>query len=101
RPAYPTRRAADLTLVAEAVLALQTAYRRVSLEERNAATAAEQLRLARQRYRLGAGDFLELSRAEADHARANRDHLAAVYAFHEALVALEAAVGKPLRRSSQ
>lgn len=98
------RRAAELerrTLVAEAVLALQTAYKRVSLEERNAAAAVEQLRLARQRYRLGAGDFLELSRAEADHARANRDHLAAVYAFHEALVALEAAVGKPLRRSSQ
>lgn len=85
------------TMVAEAVLTLQTAYRRVSLEERNAAAAAEQLRLARQRYRLGAGDFLELSRAEADHARANRDHLAAVYGFHESLVALEAAVGRPLR----
>jgi len=97
-------RAAELerrTMVAEALLTLETAYRRVSLEERNASAAAEQLRLARQRYRLGAGDFLELSRAEADNARANRDHLAAVYSFHEALVALEAAVGRPLRGPSR
>ncbi|HEX7117746.1 MAG TPA: TolC family protein [Longimicrobiales bacterium] len=94
------RRAEELarrTLVAEALLTLETAYRRVTLEERNAAAAAEQLRLARRRYRLGAGDFIELSQAEADHALASRDHLDAVYTFHESLVALEAAVGRPLR----
>ncbi|HEX6938130.1 MAG TPA: TolC family protein [Longimicrobiales bacterium] len=94
------RRAEELarrTTVAQALLALETAYRRAMLEERNAAAAAEQLRLARQRYRLGAGSFVELSQAEAAHARASRDHLAAVYTFHESFVALEAAVGRPLR----
>lgn len=85
------------TAVAEAQLALETAYRRVQLEERNAAAAEEQLRLARQRYRLGAGSFLELTQAEADKALADRDHLAAVYAFHESLTALESAVGRRLR----
>ena len=83
--------------MAEAQLALETAYRRVQLEERNAAAAEEQLRLARQRYRLGAGSFLELTQAEADKALADRDHLAAVYAFHESLTALESAVGRRLR----
>lgn len=94
------RRAEELARrrsVAEAVLTLETAYRRTVLEERNAAAAAEQLRLARQRYRLGAGTFLELSQAEATKASADRDRLGAIYAFQEALVALEAAVGRRLR----
>lgn len=94
------RRAEELArraAVAEALLALETAFRRVTLEERNAAIAGDRLRMARQRYRLGAGDFIELSQAEADKARADRDHLAAVYTFHESFVALEAAVGRPLR----
>ncbi len=97
------RRAGELvrrTAVSETLLALETAFRRASLEERNAATADERLRLARQRYRLGAGDFLELSQAEADKARADRDHLAAVYTFHESLVALESATGRPLREEA-
>ena len=97
------RRAEELarrTLVSEALLSLETAYRRVQLEERNAAAADEQLRLARRRYRLGAGDFIELTQAEADKALADRDHLAAVYGFHEALATLEAAVGRRLRQRS-
>jgi len=69
----------------------------VRLEERNRALAAEQLRLAQERYRVGAASFLELSDAETIRARADRAHLAAVYAFHEALAALEAAVGRRLR----
>jgi outer membrane protein len=83
--------------VATAYLALQTAYRAVAIEERNAAAAAENLDLATERYRLGAGSILELTQAQATKARADQAHLTALYSFHENLAALEAAVGRPLR----
>lgn len=76
---------------------LLTAYRAAGLEERNAAAAAEQLRLATERYRLNAGSIIELNQAQSDRALADQSRLAAVYAFHDALAALEAAVGRPLR----
>jgi outer membrane protein len=85
------------TTVATSYLALQTAWRTVGIEERNVAAAAEQLELARERYRLGAGSILELSQAQATKARADQGHLVAVYSFHENLAALEAAVGRQLR----
>jgi outer membrane protein len=83
--------------VATAFVALQTAYRSVAIEERNAAAAAEYLELARERYRLGAGSILELAQAQATKARADQAHLTSLYSFHENLAALEAAVGQPLR----
>ena len=61
------------------------------------AASAEQLELQQERYRLGAGSILELTQAQAGKARADQAHLAAVYAFHENLVALENAVGRSLR----
>jgi outer membrane protein TolC len=110
------RRAEELarsTEVATALLTLKTAYRTVQIEERNAAAAAEQLEIARERYRLGAGcgaaalgtgqptglctTFLELTRAQETKVRADQAHLAATYTFHITLATLEAAVGRPLR----
>lgn len=94
------RRAEELARRAEVTAsynALMTAYRTVSLEERNAATAAEQLRLARERYRLGAGSIVELAQAQEQAERADQAHLDALYSFHENLAALEAAVGRQLR----
>jgi outer membrane protein len=85
------------TDVATSYLALQTAYRAVSIEERNVVAAAEQLELARERYRLGAGSILELTQAQATRARADQAHLVALYSFHENLAELEAAVGRRLR----
>jgi outer membrane protein len=76
--------------------ALRAAYRAVRLEERNRELADEQLHLARERYRLGASSFIELMEAETLKARADRSHLLGVYAFQEALTALEAAVGHDL-----
>ena len=74
-----------------------TARQRIELEERNGALADDQLRLARERYRLGAGTFLELREAETVKARADRAHLSSLYQFHVSLAALEATVGQPLR----
>jgi outer membrane protein len=83
--------------VTTAFLAVDAAHRTVALEERNAATAAEQLELAQERYRLGLGSILELSQAQEGAARADQALLAARYAFFDNLAALESAVGGPLR----
>lgn len=87
--------------VATAYANLTTARRSVELEARNQELATEQLELARERYRVGVGTFLELQDAETTKARADRANLAAVYNFHEALAALEAAVGRTLRQVSE
>lgn len=94
------RRAEELNRKAEVttnLLALRTAYRSAELEDRNAAAAAEQLYLAQERYRLGAGSILELTQAQETKVRADQARLAVLYSFHETLAALEAAVGVPLR----
>jgi outer membrane protein len=85
------------TAVATAFTALNAAYLSVAIEERNVAAADETLQLAQERYRLGAGSILELTQAQATKARADQAQLATLYAFHENLVALEAAVGHRLR----
>ncbi|HEX6693197.1 MAG TPA: TolC family protein [Longimicrobiales bacterium] len=83
--------------VANAYDALQTAYSTVALEDRNTAAAAEQLRLAQERYSLGAGSIVELMLAQSTKAQADQARLAALYSFHENFAALENAVGRPLR----
>ena len=83
--------------VATAFLNLKTAQQSVVLETRNRELADEQLRLARERYRLGAASFLELQDAVTIKARADRAYLIAVYQFHENMAGLETAVGRNLR----
>lgn len=94
RRAEELNRRADVTTN---LLALETAWRTVVLEERNVATATEQLELAQERYRLGAGSILELTQAQETKVQADAAQLNAVYSFHETLAALEAAVGIQLR----
>ncbi len=84
------------TDVATAYLNLKTAHQSVALETRNRELADEQLRLARERYRLGAASFLELQDAVTIKARADRAYLISVYQFHESKAALETAVGRNL-----
>lgn len=79
-----------------AYLNLEAAHRAHGLEVRNRELAEDQLRLARERYRVGSASFLELMEAETVMARADRAYLLSVYAFQEALAALEAAVGQDL-----
>jgi outer membrane protein len=95
-----SRRAARLRLradVSAAFLQLRTAYQAVQIEETNRRVAADQLRQARERYRVGLDSFVELTEAETLKSQADQAHLAAVYTFHEALADLEAAVGQRLR----
>ena len=75
---------------------LETAYQAVQLERRTSELAREQLELAQERYRLGVINFPDLAEATTIRARAERAYLSSVYAFHQALAALEAAVGRNL-----
>jgi outer membrane protein len=93
-------RAQELAVTADvtaAYLSLQAALRAHELQTQNAATAREALRLAEERYRVGANTFVDVQQARADFERAETDRINAVYDYHRAFAALEAAVGRPLR----
>jgi outer membrane protein len=79
------------------LLSLQTAYRTAALQREVAANAAEELRMARERFRLGAAASLEVTDAQVRLADAERAVIDAVYTYHKSLAALEALVGRSLR----
>jgi outer membrane protein len=83
--------------VTSAYLTLQAQAQEVALQERTAAQAREALRLAEERYRVGLAPFLDVSDARTQFEQAESDRINAVYDFHKAFAALEAAVGRPLR----
>ncbi|MBT8398555.1 MAG: TolC family protein [Gemmatimonadetes bacterium] len=83
--------------IASGLATLNTAFEAALLEEQNQVWADEQLRLAQERYRLGLATFLELVEAETVKAGADRDRIAAVFAYHDALASLENVVGTSLR----
>lgn len=78
-------------------LGMQTSYQAIAVQEANRRSARDQLRLAQDRYRLGAGTSLEVSDAQNAVQQAEGDYVTAVYDYHKAVAALEAAVGRPLR----
>lgn len=82
--------------IARSLVTARTAYEAARLEETNLVVAERQLELAREQFQAGLVDFLQLADAEAVRARADREYLAAVYAYHEARAVLEAVVGAPL-----
>lgn len=95
-----TVRAQELALEADvnaAFLSLQTAQRAAEIQTTNAATAREALRLAEERYRVGANTFVDVTQARAEYERAENDRISAIYDYHRAYAALESAVGRPLR----
>jgi len=83
--------------VSEAYLALRAAAQTVSLQEETVAQARNELRLAEERFRVGAGSSLDVSTARAAFAQAETAHINAIYDFHTAFAALEGAVGRPIR----
>lgn len=85
------------TSVSGRYLGVQSAYRTIQVQEQNRQSAREQMRLAQDRYRLGAGSSLEVSDATNNLARAEGDYVNAVYEYHKAIALLEFAVGRPLR----
>ena len=93
-------RAEELRLrqeVGTAVRNLETAHQTVLLQEQVRGNAAEELRLAQERFRFGAANSVEVTDAQTNLAQAERDLVDAVYNFHKSLAALEALVGRNLR----
>jgi len=93
-------RALELTVrtdVSQAYYGLQAAYEAIGIQADNRVAAAEQLRLATERYRVGSGTFFELLDAQLAAQRADADYIGAIYAYHRSIATLENAVGRPLR----
>ncbi|HXQ29168.1 MAG TPA: TolC family protein [Gemmatimonadales bacterium] len=84
------------TDVSQAYLTLEAAYRTIGIQDTNRTAAQEQLELATDRYRVGTGTFFELLDAQVAQLGAETDYVSAVYDYHTAWAALEAAVGRPL-----
>jgi outer membrane protein len=78
-------------------LALQTAWRSIAVQSANRDAAREQLTLAQDRYRVGVGNTLEVTDAQNAVQRAEGDYVTAIYSYHRAIAALEAAAGRTLR----
>jgi outer membrane protein len=83
--------------VTDAFGTLTTAREAMELQAANLATAREVLEFAEERYRLGAGSFLDIATARTQFAQAELSRAAAVFDFHRAFAALETAVGDRLR----
>jgi len=79
------------------LLNAQTAYRTAQLQRQVAENAAEELRMARERFRLGAANSLEVTDAQTRLAEAERAVIDAVYMYHKSVAALEALAGRSLR----
>jgi outer membrane protein TolC len=95
-----SRRAEELrlrTMVTNTYDNLISAYRVIQVESRNRTLSEEQLSLQQRRYALGASDMLVLMDAQTTMTTADQAYLNAVYDFHFNLIALEAAVGQPVR----
>jgi outer membrane protein len=93
-------RARDLQLEADVTgryLGLNSAYEAIGVQKSNMDAAQEQLRLAQDRYRLGSGNALEIADAQNGLQQAEGQYVNAIFVYHEAIVALEAAVGHTLR----
>ncbi|CAN5813284.1 hypothetical protein BH23GEM6_BH23GEM6_17880 [soil metagenome] len=83
--------------VGTAVRNLSTAYQITLLQEQVRGSAAEEMRLAQERFRFGAASSVEVTDAQTNLAQAEKELIDAVYNFHKSLAALEALVGRPLR----
>ncbi|CAN5701805.1 TolC family protein [soil metagenome] len=93
-------RAQELRLQTEVAASVQntrTAYQAALLERRVREIAAEELRLAEERFRAGVANSLEVVDAQTRLSEAEQREINAVYNFHRSLALLEALVGQDLR----
>jgi outer membrane protein TolC len=79
------------------LLSVRTAWQRMQIQGSNRASAAQQLQLAQDRFRVGSGTTLEVTDAQNAVTQSEADYVTAVYDYHLAVVGLETAVGRPLR----
>lgn len=82
--------------VASAHLNVRNAVERVSLSDANLKSAREELRLAEERYNVGAGTLLERNVAAASLTAAETNRITALYDLLYARIALAATLGEPV-----
>lgn len=80
-------------------LDLRNAWRQLELEEATVAMARERVELAREKYGIGAIDFIRLQEVVEQATAAERGLVRGRYEWYRALVELERGVGRPLARS--
>jgi outer membrane protein len=98
--ASEARRARELqvrTDVSEQYYAVLAAYESIQIQETNRVAAQEQLRLAREQYRVGANTFFNLLDAQVVAQQAAAEYITAFFSYHRSMANLEAAVGRSLR----
>ena len=83
--------------IATTLASVRTAYQAALIEEQNQTLADEQLRLATERFAVGLANYLEVRDAETLKVEADREQIAAIFAYHDLLAQLEDVVGTPLR----
>ncbi|MBV9772900.1 MAG: TolC family protein, partial [Gemmatimonadetes bacterium] len=76
---------------------LETSYQTAQLQAQVVEKATEELRLARERFRLGAGTSVEVSDAQTTLAQAEQGRIDSVFNFHKALASIESMIGQRLR----
>ncbi|MDH3206011.1 MAG: TolC family protein [Gemmatimonadota bacterium] len=79
------------------LLDLENQWASLRLSERSSIIAEEALRLAREEYRLGTRSFAELRTSIEQQAETRRQVITSQHQFVDALLALEEAVGSPIR----
>ena len=79
------------------LIALRNQGETLRLAERSLVIAEEALRLAREEYRIGTRTFEQLQDAIEQETTSRRQVITSRYGFVDALIALEAAVGGPVR----
>lgn len=83
--------------VRDAYYTLANVYNQLQITSRNRDLAERRLNLERERYRLGAASQLDLRDAQVVYAQAETDNLQKTLSYQSSLIALELAVGRPLR----
>jgi outer membrane protein TolC len=80
--------------VRDAFLDLQTAMEQIAVTESNRSLAAETLQQARDRFRAGVADTVELVQAQESVATSEQDYITALFSLNLAQVSLARAVGE-------
>lgn len=83
--------------VRDAFYNLEKVHLQLQITGRNRELADRTLNLERERYRLGATSQLALRDAQVTYARAESEHLQKTLEYQSSLIALELAVGRPIR----
>lgn len=82
--------------VAQQIAALGAALQQVAISEANVAASAEDLRVQQEKYRVGAGLFLDLLTSEANLIQAEVTLVQARFSYRTALATLASLVGRDL-----